>query len=155
MNDPKTVARLKALRQEIDALLTSIPDRLEGWDGLKLKLGNCRYDTGGSFTFKIEGTLPDGVNKEEQVYNDLVKILALPAHKYIELPDGKHDFKEIPGFTLPPLGTVMSVAQQLVKIVGGRARAKFNVIVEKQGGKRTCYKAEDIARLWAAQKGAA
>jgi hypothetical protein len=157
MNDPKKVAQLKALRKEIDALLASIPDRLKEWEGLQVRLGPCRYDADGSFTFKLEGTLPGGKTREEADYAHLVEVLKLPTHTYPRDKDGTPDFKnpiQTPGLALPPLGTFLTIKSAPVMIVGARLKAKFNVVVAQKDGKRVCYKAEDIARIYAKQQGA-
>lgn len=151
MENSTILAQLKALRGEIDALLTSIPDRLDAFDGLKLRLGNCKYERDGSFTFKLEGTLPGGKTKEATDYETLAKILALPTHTWDTGASGKTVSTRLPGKTLPPLGAMMSIKGVRVKIVGARLRAKFNVTVERLDGSRTCYKDSDIARLWAQQ----
>jgi hypothetical protein len=144
--DTKTMlAQLKALRTEIDALLTAIPDRLDGFDGLQIKLGNCKYTADGSFTFKLEGVLSGGKSREAQDYEHLRTVEAIPTGK-----PGDPWYE--PSVALPPLGTTVDLGiHGKVKIVGARLKAKFNVTVEKSDGKRTCYKAADIARLWARQ----
>jgi hypothetical protein len=138
-NDQKMLAQLKQLRGEIDALLTSIPDRLDAFEGLKVKLGACSYSPEGSFTFKIQGTLPGGTDREasaypmlsQQVYNDDYSA---------KLP-------------MPSLNDVLHIGGVAVTVVGARPRTKYNVTVQRlSDGTRVRYKAKDIARIWAQLK---
>ena len=139
MSDQKILAQLKQLRGEINALLTSIPDRLDAFEGLKVKLGNCKYDPDGSFTFKIEGTLPGGTDREASAY------LMLSQQVYNDDYSAK--------LPMPSLNDVIRINGVAVTVVGARPRAKYNITVQRlSDGKRTCYKAKDISRIWAQQK---
>jgi len=140
------VNQLRILREEITTALQAVIDNNPG---VGLKLGNCKYDQGGAFTFKLEGTLSGGTSKDAQDYEHLANVLALPTRHWNE---GKLDVVE-PGIKLPPLGTSFSINKETVTIVGARLKAKYNVVVQKlSDGKRTCYKAEDVARIYAKQQ---
>jgi|GEM_PF-3569757 len=142
------LAQLKTLRTEIDALLSGISDRIEEFDGLSIKLGNCKYRPDGSFTFKVEGTLAGGTSREASDYEHLRVVEAIPTGK-------PGDSWYSPGIKLPPVGTLLitDYGQRRMVVTGARLRAKYNVIVTIEGtDKRTCYKAADIARIWAAQQ---
>jgi hypothetical protein len=138
MQNPKMIAQLKALRGEIDALLAAIPDRLDAFEGLKVKLGSCKYSPDGSFTFKLEGTLPGGVDREASAY------IALSEQVYNDDYSAK--------LPMPSLHDVLRIKGEAVTVVGARPRAQYNVTVQRlTDGKRMCYKAKDVARIWAAQ----
>jgi hypothetical protein len=86
-----------------------------------------------------------------------VEVLKLPTHTYPRDKDGIPDFNnpiKTPGLVLPPLGATLKIKSAPVLIVGARPRAKFNVIVKRSDGTRTCYRADDVARIWAQQQGA-
>lgn len=71
-------AALQALREDINIALCAV---LANNPGLQLTLGNCSFDPAGPFTFKLEGCLPGGLSKKEEIRYNLLRELepALPA----------------------------------------------------------------------------
>ena len=159
MSDKAIEKRLKMLREEIDTVLQAVRDNNPE---LVLTLENCTYDSGNSFRFKLTGTLPGGKSKDAQDYEMLAEMLALPTHvNDYTGADGKPDFSvppkttKVPGIKLPPLGATLTINGEKAVIVGGRPRAKFDIIVRiLRTGKLTCYKHDAIAKAWANQQGA-
>jgi hypothetical protein len=151
MDDKEIRARLDALRKELNALHAAIPDRLEGWDGLELKIGKMTYTADGAFWFKVEGKLPGGRSKEAGDYALIVEHTAMQRGHWDK---AKGTFVHEAGKKLPPLGTSLIYKGKRITVVGGRLRAKFNVVVSHEDGRKSCFKADDVARLWAKQQGA-
>jgi len=126
MSNLATVEQLKQIRAELDAAIALI---LKGHPGMTLVTGNCKYTHDNSFTFKLEGILPGGKSREASDYEMVAQWRGLP-----------------------PLGTPLTISGRRVVIVGLRNRAKYDILVAIEGtDKRTCYKSEDIKRIWAEQ----
>lgn len=146
-NYEKERRQLEAVRQQLDVHLAGFAQRL----GLKsLKLGNCKFTPDG-FTFKLDGVFAGGQSKEETAYEALREWKRQPMGA---MADGRWHPEAIPGFELPPLGTLINTNGQqgkMVTVVGARPRAQFNVIVADKQGRRTCYRDVDIARLYKKQ----
>jgi hypothetical protein len=145
-----TRRQLERLRKEIDIALAAVTDNNPG---IALTLGRCTFDSSGGFTFKLTGAVAGGQSREASDYEHLVRVEALDSHTWATGANGKAEQRVEPGKALPPLGTVMTIGGQKIKILGARLRAQYNVIVEKQDGKKTCYKAADVARIWAKESG--
>lgn len=148
----KERAILARVRNRVQkALDDALLDPLMASDLKDLRIGNIKFDADG-FRTTLEGTFKAGQNREERAYEDLRRISEIPTRVW--KGPGPHDSETIPGFKLPPLFSYVSTNGNgsKVRIIGARdSRAKFNIIVVRADGKRTCYRAEDIARLAAKQ----
>ena len=147
----ETRARLQILRKQLDAALETVT-KLPGNKALTFKLGNCTFGSEGVFTFKLEGVLPGGTNREEQEYAHLVKIEA--QGRMIPGPDLQTDKKtglqfrpyvNTPGRRLPPLGTEFTYQGETYKIVGATKRGR--ILADSAAGKRYTMSVDAVVNV--------
>lgn len=137
-----TVRDLQNLREEINVALAAVLDNNKG---LQLKLGHCSYDRGGSFTFKLEGTFAGGASKDEQNYNQLVEVLAMPTHE-VKSVNGKPEFVQKEGLKMPPLHAHIMDRNGMVYVITGATRGRK--IIVASGGKNYTMKPEGVIACW-------
>lgn len=112
---------LQNLRVDINEAMRAIIEK----HGLtSLSAGNCSYTAMGSFTFKLEGVVGDGIDKRAALYDSL----------RTEYP------------ALPSRGTAFDAGSKSYKIVG--ANTTGTKIVGELGGKTFLFKTSDIVRYF-------
>ncbi len=112
---------LKELREDIDAALHSVRKA----HGLaSLKVGNCSYAAGGSFTFKLEGQIAGGKSKEASMYESWMQV----------------------NDELPPLGTQLTNANGTYTIEGMNTTG--TKVYASRGGVQYLLKTADVERMW-------
>lgn len=151
-------ALLKTVRRELESVIAATFDTHNVSPSVaSLKLGACSFDpTAGTFTFKLEGQLKGAKGKDAILYEQLAEALAIPAIQHARGPDGKVDFRshtEVPGITLPPLGTFFSHKGARYEVIGANRGSK--VLCKRLDGKTFLFKPEGVARLVAITNGAA
>jgi len=109
---------LGVLRSDIDAALLVIAKK-HGVE--KLHLGSCTYSRAGSFTFKLEGVMDGGLDKDAERY------------------------KESTWLGLPPLASEVKINGALYRAVG--LNTTGSKVIMALGEKRFLFKTDDIKRL--------
>lgn len=112
---------LRALRADIDAALVDVAKR----HGLKsLQAGNCSYNSGGgSFTFKLNGVVEGGLDKEASAY------------------EARRRYDP----TLPPLGAAFEYGGRTYTVAG--ANRGTRLFADRDDGKRFVFPRDVVARL--------
>lgn len=123
MKDANLKQKLPAIRASIDAALIAVAKE----HGLQsLAAGKCTYDPAGNFTFKVDGVVAGGLNREAVAYDQMRELLGLPT-----------------------LGTTFTYKGETSKIVGLNSTAT-KVITEK-GGQRFIWPVDSIKKIVATQ----
>lgn len=137
----KTIAQLKALREEIATCLQAV---LDNNPGVTLHLERCTFGQGGDFVFKLTGTLPGGKSREAVAYEAMRAALALPEQTYVAKWGDYIKGPLKPGIKLPPIGTAFS-SRGVRYVVAGATRTK--VICRDLQGKQWTFKPEVVAKM--------
>jgi len=117
-----------SLRPEIDAFLAGLAKK----HGLeKLRLGNGTFSPSGNFTFKLEGIVSGGLDKDAERYGTALWL------------------------GLPPLGTELIIGGKGFKTAGINTTGSKVIMANVVSGKRYLYDADVIVRLWKAKQPAA
>ena len=111
---------LKAIRQDLDAALASVA---KIHNLAELRSSSCTFDRSGNFTFKVEGTVEGGLDKDASRYE---------ANRIM--------------FGLPPLGTKFKSNNKEHTICGMNSTAS-KVYTDATDGKKYQFPRDQINRL--------